>query len=98
MSHKGERVVELAAVREERSPHTSWQARCLDCHHEWVAVAPLGTYWLTCPSCSLLRGKYIFAFNFDKDLHWTCACGNDLFYMLNYACYCPNCGTGQKGF
>lgn len=91
-------VVDLQRVREERSPHSSGQARCLDCKHEWVAVAPIGTYWLQCPSCSLVRGKYIFMFNFPDELHWNCNCGNDLFYMLKDCCVCPNCGEKQKGF
>ena len=98
MSHKGERVVDMAEVREERSPHARGTAQCLDCKHQWEAVAPLGTYWLQCPGCGLIRGKYLYTFDFVDQLHWVCACGNDLFYMLNDACYCPNCGTAQKGF
>lgn len=86
------------AEPEKHDPHTSGQARCLGCKHEWVAVAPVGTYWLQCPHCSRNLGKYIFAFNFPDDLHWTCKCGNDLFYAMNDGYYCPNCGEIQKGF
>ena len=96
MSTPDSSVISLADEREKRMPHSSGQARCLDCKHEWVAVAPIGTYWLQCPGCSLLRGKYIFMFNFPNELHWTCHCGNDLFYATKRAIFCPNCGAEQK--
>lgn len=91
-------VVNLSEEREKRQPHASGKARCLDCKHEWVAVSPLDTYWLQCPGCSLMRGKYLFPFEFADQLHWTCACGNDLFYIMKDGCRCPNCGQTQAGF
>ncbi len=91
-------TVDLNEERANRKPYASGQARCLACQHEWVAVVPLGVYWFECPKCSLMRGRYLYAFNFADQRHWTCGCGNDLFHMLKDGCYCPNCGQVQAGF
>lgn len=48
-------VVSLA----ERRPHLSGKAWCTACGHDWVAVAPVGTVWLDCPSCHTERGLYV---------------------------------------
>jgi Zn finger protein HypA/HybF involved in hydrogenase expression len=77
---------------DEARPHLSGKARCLDCKHEWEAVAPLGATWLQCPGCSLFRGRFIGEILRDKLLHYTCNCGNDLFYVTLDGTYCPNCG------
>ena len=53
-SQMGE-IVDLDAKR----PHWSGIASCLRCKHEWVAVAPVGTDDLQCPSCGSGSGvKY----------------------------------------
>ncbi len=90
-------IIDLTAEREKRQPHISGKARCLDCRHEWVAVAPVGVTWMECPSCSLLRARYVYPIREAKQ-HWICQCGNDLFHILVDGCYCPNCGVVQKGF
>ena len=90
-------VIDLAAAREEREPHLSGAAKCLACHHEWQAVAPVGTIWLECPACSLERGRFVRAVARDGD-HWQCNCGNDLFRATADGMYCPNCGVWQSGF
>lgn len=84
-------VVNLEQAREERKPHMTGPARCLDCKHEWVAVAPVGTIWMECPKCSLIRGRFVNQVERDGD-HWVCNCGNDLFYVTSDGAYCPNCG------
>jgi len=83
-------VVSLDAFR----PHATGKAQCLDCHHEWVAVAPIGEVWLECPACTLLRGRYVFPFVRDGE-EWACNCGNDLFHIKREGAYCPNCGVWQ---
>lgn len=81
----------------EARPHTTGRARCLDCKHEWIAVAPCEMVWLDCPSCTLVRGRYIF--NFERSgYHWTCQCGCDLFHVSAIGVYCPNCGEWQYGW
>lgn len=90
------KVVSLADAREARTPHMAGKARCLDCRHEWVAVAPSETLWLTCPKCSLSRGRFINHVEIEGEAHWTCNCGNDLFFITKANFYCPNCGTVQR--
>lgn len=83
----GDKVVSLA----DRRPHMSGAARCLDCKHEWQAVAPIGTLWLECPNCTLVRGRAIYHHSRDG-VEYTCNCGNDLMRLKPEGCYCPNCG------
>lgn len=90
-------VVDLEAERERRSPHSTGKARCLDCRHEWTAVAPVGVLWLECPACTLERGRFVAQHERDEP-HWHCLCGNTLFYVVRDGYYCPNCGTAQQGF
>lgn len=86
-------VISLDAHR----PHYEGPVRCLDCKHEWQAVAPVGTLWLECPSCSLLRGRFIWPVQRQEILHLICGCGNDLFHLTEYGPYCPNCGDWKTG-
>lgn len=90
-------AIDLAAARAERTPHLSGAAICLACRHEWVAVAPVGTVWMECPSCSLLRGRMAHPVVVG-DEHWECFCGNDLFRLSPRGAYCPNCGEMQEGY
>jgi hypothetical protein len=90
-------VVNLADVRLENLPHTAGTAICLDCKYEWVAVAPVGTIWLECPKCGLVRGRFKFQHERDGE-HWVCNCGNDLFHIRPDGMYCPNCGQWQEGY
>lgn len=92
-----DKFIDLAAWKEENTPHLSGKALCLACRHEWAAVAPVGTVWLECPSCTLSRGRFVNAVE-REGAHWHCACGNDLFYATPDGFYCPNCGVWQKGF
>lgn len=91
-----EKVVSLADEREKRSPHMQGKARCLACKQEWRAVAPVGTIWLACPSCTLERGRFITYCEMEGVEHWTCNCGCDVFYVTRTNSYCPNCGTVQN--
>ncbi len=84
-------------TREQRSPHSSGKARCLACAHVWIAVSPIGTIWMECPACKLMKGRYVFEHQWDRP-HWTCNCGCDLFSVTPEGFYCPNCGEWQKGF
>lgn len=79
---------------EQEVPHMTGTAVCLDCKHEWVAVSPLDTKWLECPSCTLVRGRYKY-FTERGSAHWNCPCGNDLFHVTPEYVYCPNCGQDQ---
>lgn len=72
----------------------SGMAQCLGCQHKWAAVAPVGSVWLECPSCSTEKGRYISHAERLED-HWECDCGNDLFHATRNGVYCPNCGVWQ---
>ena len=77
------------------TPTTTGKARCLNCSHEWEAVADLGVDWLECPSCLLIRGTYIYPF-VPSDPIWECNCGNDLLFVTEKYVFCPKCGTNQR--
>jgi len=87
-------VIDFAKEKEEREPHLEGVAKCLACSHKWVAVAPVGTIWLECPSCTLERGRYVAQIQREGE-HWHCNCGNDLFQATRDGVYCPNCGEWQ---
>jgi len=82
---------------DDLKPHMSGEARCLLCGHKWVSVSPTGTIWLECSECHTMKGTYIYPAIRDG-AHWTCNCGNDLFYATPDGFYCPNCGEWQRGF
>ena len=91
-------VISLAEKREESGPHLSGIAICLDCKHEWVAVAPIienEFNWLECPSCGLMKGRFKYHYERDGE-QWECNCGNDLFHVKPKGIYCPNCGQWQE--
>jgi hypothetical protein len=70
----------------------SGNAKCIDCGHEWVQVAPHGTLWLDCQSCKLERGRFVRHCERAGE-HFHCiACNNDLFYATREGFYCPGCG------
>ena len=81
------RVVSIADAR----PHLAGPARCLDCGHEWMAVAPLGMTVLDCPKCRAQKGGRFAMVQKDGD-HWHCGCGNPFYLIRGNGAYCPNCG------
>jgi len=91
-------IDELAKRREENSPHVAGEAKCMDCGHRWVAVAPTAIELLECPSCELVRGRFIHPYERHEVEHWTCGCGCDLFHVTPSGLYCPGCGADQAGF
>jgi len=89
-------VVSFQDAKKALSPHSYGRAFCLDCKHEWITVVLLGTIWLECPACGLTRGRLRYQHEYEGP-HWNCACGNDLFYVMESKVYCPNCGVVQYG-
>lgn len=79
---------------ERKEPHLSGKAHCILCRHAWVAVAPLGTLWMECPSCHAHKGTWTFEVGPDVgESRFVCGCGNELFYVLPTCLRCPNCGN-----
>lgn len=78
-------------------PHLTGEAFCQQCSHEWIAVAPVGTVRLTCPSCRTEKGLYKYECGVPEgELVRGCNCGNQLFYLTPDGHLCPNCGTYQS--
>lgn len=84
----------VIAFPEKDEPHISGAARCLSCKHEWLAVAPVGTYILECPSCGC-DGAMVGAVH-RGGLHWQCQCGCDLYRIDEQGAYCINCAERQR--
>jgi hypothetical protein len=89
-------VVSLAKAREERSPHLSGEARCLQCGHEWAAVSPVGTTVLECPSCRLPKGVFRGLVTPNSPTIWICHCKCDTFWLTPQGAFCQLCGDVQN--
>lgn len=88
-------IVEFKRKQEPaETPHMTGEAHCIACKHEWVGAAPVGTVWLECPECHTMKGLLRLHGERSGE-HWTCACGNQLFYIMREGAYCPNCGDWQ---
>jgi len=88
-----------AKILEFKKPEPNEQtgfglAFCIDCNHEWQAVAPTGTTFLECPECKTMKGKY--RFEFQPETRRVCNCGNDLFHLTREGHLCPRCGIYQR--
>jgi len=42
---------------DDHRPHTAQYVACMDCAHDWVAVAPKAVGKLECPSCGSMSGE-----------------------------------------
>lgn len=72
-------------------------ARCLECRHEWEAVAPVGTYSLECPKCHTWKGVLSGFVTVPNDCEvWVCGCDSDLFYITPDYTQCARCGKEQN--
>lgn len=95
-------VLEFAPLRESPQPeedveHLRGQAHCAACRHEWEAAAPIGVDWLECPSCHLMKGRFMHPVTgFPDDAIWVCLCGCDVFRIALKEFFCVNCGTPQR--
>lgn len=92
-------------VRLFSCPHSSGEAICTNCKHEWVAVAPAGDVQLDCPSCSTACGLFKHPFGPSVgDLSYSCNCGSDLFFIMkkpgaaNGSTFCRGCGLEATGW
>lgn len=71
-------------------PHIEGKAVCLNCFHEWQAVAPVGCVQLECPNCSLERGAWYGLVCPDEV--FKCNCGSLHYFITKKACVCCRCG------
>jgi Zn finger protein HypA/HybF involved in hydrogenase expression len=81
---------------QEKMPHNSGPAKCLNCNHEFVAVAPVGAVSFECPSCLLHKAVFAgVACPPEDDLVFRCNCGNENFNVLTYGVFCIQCGLSH---
>lgn len=81
----------------DESQFASGQAICIQCKHEWHAMAATGVTQLECPNCFTMKGLWKFPFGFKPGtLVRQCNCGNDLFYLTTEGHACANCGIYQS--
>jgi Zn finger protein HypA/HybF involved in hydrogenase expression len=92
------KIIGFNSLKEMFSRHVAGEARCLSCDHNWAGVAKDVQDWLECPKCHRNLGRLINHVEKTGEMHWTCSCGNDLFYIQPNRIYCPNCGETQEGF
>jgi DNA-directed RNA polymerase subunit RPC12/RpoP len=77
----------------EYQAHNTGTARCMNCGHEWVAVAPIGVIGgLECPECKLKKG--VFVYEVEPEVIWVCNCGCYLFTLSGVSgqWLCWKCG------
>lgn len=75
----------------------SGRALCCSCQHEWVAVSPVGTDWLGCPECHLMKGRYFYHVEPKVGTQmWVCGCGCNVFTVSPECVYCVGCGAEQE--
>jgi len=89
-----------AEPEEEYDPHLQGYAICIACRHEWMAVVPVGTVNIICPSCNLKRGQmlnpaevdtgFILECNSCHSSHYQIICSMD---KLPLGVVCVGCGS-----
>lgn len=73
------------------------EAFCIQCGHEWQAVAEPPVKWLECPNCHTMKGLLRFHFYPPEGSYIrVCDCGNELFFLTPEGHLCANCGTYQS--
>ena len=96
----GDKVSDNVVSIQEYRPHLAGPARCLQCRHEWVAVAPVGVYaGLECPECHFAKGAMCGFVNLASGIAvFRCDCGCDIFKIyMNGGPLCLNCGEFARG-
>ena len=80
---------------EKTEPHLVGNAHCVQCRHQWEAVAPVGAIFLECPECHTNKGLFTNHVEPEGD-RWACNCnGCQLFFVSKRGAQCMNCGVWQ---
>lgn len=85
-------IIDLNQAINDRTPHNTGVARCLQCGYEWVATAPVGEVWLECQACHMDKGSFVGPCYPHDGMIWQCCCGNELFLITSNGALCPICG------
>jgi Zn finger protein HypA/HybF involved in hydrogenase expression len=87
-------VVSLASRRKD--PHSSGQAKCIACGHEFKAVVPVGILFFECPKCTLSKATFVGMCEMPEGTEvFTCLhCDGQLFELvLDQGAFCRGCGV-----
>lgn len=88
-------IIDLFKPKED--PHVSGEARCMECEHTWVAVAPIGVTNFECPNCHTHKGVWCSPIAWSAYPVRTCECGNQFYHITPEGAYCPRCGDWDWG-
>lgn len=93
-------VIQFKRPDPKPDPHLSGPAHCVGCQHEWVGVAPVGTFRLECPQCQTMKGVWRYPIEADDgDLAFTCNCGSIALTAYQrkgrFHIVCMGCGIHQ---
>ncbi len=80
---------------EELQETLSGTGYCIECKHQWAAVAPVGIHLFECPNCGTEKGTW-FGIVEPPGSRWECNCGGQLFFVTETGFDCAKCGTTQK--
>ena len=99
MDAGSDKIISLAAAREEREPHLSGTCICGACRHQWIGTSPVGVTELECPNCGVKRGRHKFdAVPEDGTGVYVCnTCDGMTFTILRGSeVMCCGCGTRHR--
>ena len=91
-------IIDLQAEREGRDNNDGqgWfagEAKCMNCKHTFVCVAPIPSVDIECPECNTFKALPVAFFDaMPGNFVATCGCGNDLFRLIPEGPICINCG------
>ncbi len=88
-------VLDLSKHKEENSRHLAGEAVCLVCRHEWVGVAKMGSVFLECPDCKVLKGVFKNPVEPLSGEVCQCDCGSIYMVIQRHITFCGLCGAEQ---
>ena len=98
-------TVKVLEFKRPGDPHSSGEAICAHCKHEWVAVASAGQRNLECPSCGSARGVFKWPFGPSVgDEGYKCNCGCEDFFIMRRGMqasgilFCRGCDPEATGW
>lgn len=87
---------ELVSLDQQR-PHLAGTGFCLECRHEWEAVAPIGVVGLECPKCGTHKGTMKGLVYPADDMVIHCKCDNPFYFITpEESVECAYCGIPYK--
>jgi len=88
-------VVDFESAKQARSRHIGGPCRCMNCGHEWVAVAPAGSpAGLECTECGLSKGvlREFIGADVGQERYVCNQCESDVYMIEPHGAVCVGCG------